>query len=366
LAENAYRVILKLTQTRLFSLAAKSSLKRSYRHRSKSNYVFKRPYGEEIYRATQGTDKVRQKFTSYERDNETDLDFAQARMYQNKLGRFTNPDPLLSSGRIENPQTWNRFSYVLGNPLRYSDPFGLFEWDETLKDDPNQSEAENARRKFHRERILASIASAKQKAQAAFDAGKISQKKLDKINNALNSYGKEGEANGVTIGEKSEVIATRASRGDTLNAQEIQSGSTSVKSVSRVRFDIFAINSDDLDVTIVHEGQHVVDGVEQANLLNEALTNNNGDMGAALKAVSRISQYTSENNAFHTQSYYFQAIGQDDKKWGTWNKGWAKKEETEELNRQKAINKTIKDGYKLSPEVPGGNLVFPCRPCNLR
>ncbi|MEW6737116.1 MAG: RHS repeat-associated core domain-containing protein, partial [Acidobacteriota bacterium] len=60
-----------------------------------------------------GVDNVRQKFATYERDDETGLDFAQARYYSNSLGRFTSADPVgLSPYRITNPQAWNRYSYV--------------------------------------------------------------------------------------------------------------------------------------------------------------------------------------------------------------------------------------------------------------
>jgi RHS repeat-associated protein len=85
------------------------------------------PYGEEIQRQNQGSDSVRQKFTSYERDIETDLDFAQARMYGYNHGRFTSPDPTLLSVNAYNPQSWNRYIYVLNNPHLYTDPLGLWE-----------------------------------------------------------------------------------------------------------------------------------------------------------------------------------------------------------------------------------------------
>jgi len=70
-------------------------------------------------------DDIRQKFTGYQKDDETGLDFAEARMYQDLHGRFTAVDPLLASGKSANPQTFNRFVYVLNNPLVLTDPNGL-------------------------------------------------------------------------------------------------------------------------------------------------------------------------------------------------------------------------------------------------
>ncbi len=42
-------------------------------------------------------DTIRQKFTSYERDGETQLDYAQARYFSSQQGRFTSVDPLPAS-----------------------------------------------------------------------------------------------------------------------------------------------------------------------------------------------------------------------------------------------------------------------------
>jgi uncharacterized protein RhaS with RHS repeats len=41
------------------------------------------------------------------------------------MGRFTSVDPLLESASVANPQTWNRYTYVLNNPLNFVDPYGL-------------------------------------------------------------------------------------------------------------------------------------------------------------------------------------------------------------------------------------------------
>ncbi|MBI4752445.1 MAG: RHS repeat-associated core domain-containing protein [Acidobacteria bacterium] len=72
-----------------------------------------------------GTDSLRQRFTGYEKDEETGLDFAQARYYTNALGRFQSTDPFGGSGKTINPQTWNRFTYCLNNPVNFVDPLGL-------------------------------------------------------------------------------------------------------------------------------------------------------------------------------------------------------------------------------------------------
>src|SRR5579864_1815999 len=73
--------------------------------------------------------------TGKERDTESGLDYFGARYYGSSMGRMMSPDPLLSSGRPWDPQTWNRYSYSLNNPLRFTDPTGLYEWDASLGGD---------------------------------------------------------------------------------------------------------------------------------------------------------------------------------------------------------------------------------------
>jgi RHS repeat-associated protein len=96
------------------------------------------PFGEELFAGTGGRttgmgfgsgsgDNNRKKFTGYERDNETGLDFAEARYYSNTQGRFTRPDPFAGSATIANPQSFNRYSYVSNNPVNATDPTGMME-----------------------------------------------------------------------------------------------------------------------------------------------------------------------------------------------------------------------------------------------
>lgn len=69
------------------------------------------------------------KFTGHERDlgnaasAADDLDYMHARHTSPLTGRFLSFDPI--GGNARRPQSWNRYAYVLGNPLKYTDPYGL-------------------------------------------------------------------------------------------------------------------------------------------------------------------------------------------------------------------------------------------------
>jgi RHS repeat-associated protein len=79
------------------------------------------PYGEE--ETPTGNDT--QKFATYWRDSATGLDYAQNRYYASQIGRFTTADPYRRSAKRRNPQSWNRYTYVLNDPVNANDPTGL-------------------------------------------------------------------------------------------------------------------------------------------------------------------------------------------------------------------------------------------------
>jgi RHS repeat-associated protein len=57
-----------------------------------------------------------------ERDPEGPRYYDHARHHDTALGQFTSPD--LLQGKIEDPQSWNRYTYTRNNPLKYVDPNG--------------------------------------------------------------------------------------------------------------------------------------------------------------------------------------------------------------------------------------------------
>lgn len=88
-------------------------------------------FGEETFTAQRTAnlgykpENIRQDYTGYQKDEESELEYAQARYYNSLLGRFNSVDPLTASVSIRNPQTFNRYSYVLNSPYKFSDPLGL-------------------------------------------------------------------------------------------------------------------------------------------------------------------------------------------------------------------------------------------------
>jgi RHS repeat-associated protein len=103
------------------------------------------PFGEELYAGTGGRTTalqyqgagtpgaLTQRFTGKERDAETassampdGLDYFGARYFSGAQGRFTGPDPSNLSVDWWVPQSWNRYTYALNNPLAYVDENGLW------------------------------------------------------------------------------------------------------------------------------------------------------------------------------------------------------------------------------------------------
>ncbi len=84
------------------------------------------PYGEELTSTSQ--DVERMKFTGHERDLNgaggagDDLDYMHARFCSPVVGRFLGVDRV--GGTLGIPQSWNRYSYSYGNPIKLVDRDG--------------------------------------------------------------------------------------------------------------------------------------------------------------------------------------------------------------------------------------------------
>ncbi|MBX3291017.1 MAG: hypothetical protein KF855_17035, partial [Acidobacteria bacterium] len=310
------------------------------------------PFGEEIATAERLSelgylpDDVRRKFTTYERDFETDLDFAQARMYEKNLGRFTVPDPLQSSGRLESPQTWNRFIYVLGNPLRYTDSLGLYEWDETAGGDLSDEELlargsdsslAKKERKLARKQLKFRIRFREHLAEARTLASNSAlfdnESHQATVSESVNSYGTENDGNNVRI-------AIGASRG----------ASARLDQEAGLVIATFRENSKGKNLVreIAHEGRHVADAREYWS------------EGTPTGSLDRT-HFDRERRAYFVSSYVAQAQGLSmyskssslapGDKYRIWNRGWKAAEREEK--RSRGINNYIQRHYGYTEDDQG-------------
>jgi RHS repeat-associated protein len=68
------------------------------------------------------------RYTGKERDAESGLDYFGKRYYGSSMGRWMSPDPgKVTAAHLANPQKWNKYNYVLNNPLSMFDPDGQVE-----------------------------------------------------------------------------------------------------------------------------------------------------------------------------------------------------------------------------------------------
>ena len=79
-------------------------------------------FGQDRYTYSSTAFPVSKRYTSQVLDEDTGLYFYGARYYAPELARFIQPDDILPD--FSDPQSYNRYSYALNNPLRYTDPSG--------------------------------------------------------------------------------------------------------------------------------------------------------------------------------------------------------------------------------------------------
>ncbi|QNI31724.1 RHS repeat-associated core domain-containing protein [Alloacidobacterium dinghuense] len=217
-------------------------------------------------------------FTGKERDSESGNDYFGARYFASSMGRMLSPDPV--GGSLANPQTLNKYAYVLNNPLRYTDPTGLY----ACADDA-------AGAKEH----CTSDADKRFEASRQHDL----QSKNAAVRAAAGAYGDPGnevvDARGdkVTVAFSSDVASN--GEGGVTHSVLDANGNTPISN-STVTF-----NPNDkgtaLDADVGHEGSHVEDAQTMAANITFTTT--------SLHLGQDISQYTSEQRAYAiTDSIY--------------------------------------------------------------
>ena len=232
-----------------------------------------------------------QKFTGQIRDEETRLDYFGARYFSGPEGRFLSPDPLLASGTIYNPQSWNRYIYALDNPLKYIDPTGLYVCDGTDSE-------------------CASFATALESLRVARDTFTPDTGEYKRLDASIAAYGDEGIDNGVSVTFSNLVgregitdIQMNEFRGFKVSTETNPNGQDiTVTFTRRLTADNFA-----LGMMAVHEGDHVAGGSALARAL---LMNLGGNASAGvLESLSlNPTVYASERRAYEVTSFAVQGF----------------------------------------------------------
>ncbi len=210
------------------------------------------PFGQEIIGGNVGSTLgyledgagTHYKFTGKERDSESGLDYFGKRYYESTMGRFMSPDPMIiMKQKFTDPQQWNMYSYTRNNPLRFTDPTGMYVCADSSKCDSKNDKAFQTQ--------LDNL----KKAQAGYKAGSA---EYDKIGKVLSSYGGAGDTG--TAGGKTVSVG--------FNGAATSSGATTQmldKATIGVNFSSsFSQHADNntlgTSVLVGHEGQHVTDG----------------------------------------------------------------------------------------------------------
>ncbi len=265
------------------------------------------------------------------------MDFFEARYNASTQGRFTSADPLLSSGRVSDPQTWNRYSYGLNNPLYFIDPLGLYVFDKDV--------SAEQRKQFNE--------ALQQARKNLTKIGEIYGTKSDeykKAERALNVYGEEGVKNGVTIFASEGVGSGRTQvagvagqkTADNPTGQNIQIG-----------FDPDAFQRSSFGDLIGHEGSHGADGSDWvksgfAKTANPALYQSEVDAHTVQSVLAQARNPNSYSYIF--MPHYFQQ-GKNPylpENVRIWDSGW------KEADRA-TLRRTNIDKILSRPQSAGGN-----------
>jgi len=246
-------------------------------------------------------DGLRCKFTGKERDAESGLDNFGARYDSSSLGRFMTPDPLLNSGRPGSPQTWNRYSYALNNPLKIVDPFGLY----NLVSHCVEGQKGYKSCVANENNIAGNLRKGRDELQKKVDKMKDGPEKA-RLQAALKAFGTENDENNVfvSVGKLGANVAATTKLGINSTTGELGFDVTFDPNKSS--------NTDTVGIAInaAHEGTHVADESDP-RYNNQSTT---------------LSPFQLEYRGYQTSAWAASALGQPSLSYGNftiWNSSWA-------------------------------------------
>jgi hypothetical protein len=254
---------------------------------------------------------------------------------------------------IYDPQSWNRYTYTLNNPLRHTGPFGLYIFAPGVED--------GYKKKF--QQGLKDL----QKARDFFKKGSLEYNRLDR---ALKAYGEPGVDNGVTItfGTIASAAAATTEIGlkiDATGAKATTTDNPTGQNIT-VTIDPAKQKSDNDYVFIVgHEGSHVADDSALVGALPNTL-NDKAAYQTVLDGPLNLTKYVTEKAAYEVISFVAQGRGAGVLTVGAgqyevWNSGW--KEADRATQRAAGINRVLaeptnkKGLYEVTPTNQGPKLI---------
>jgi len=262
----------------------------------------------------------------------------------------------MSSGTVYDPQTWNRYSYAINNPLKWTDPDGLYIWNDFLggnttdeelrrRADDDKNALRDANRIIGRRNEFRNALTAAGRARDALPAGA----ERDLVSASLASYGAEGVANGVSVsqGRLADGVAAEARTGAFSYNEATGAITANVEVVLSDR------RGGNLSVDVAHEGRHVADAQEFA----AALTADAASGGAnAVAGATNRTRYEREVRGYTVTSLVAQGLGLDNLSIGRremWNRGWSQADRA--TLRSRAIDNHLRESptYRLTPQNPG-------------
>jgi RHS repeat-associated protein len=263
-------------------------------------------------------DEISHKFAGKERDGESGLDNFGARYFASTLGRFQSPDPLLNSGKPWEPQSWNRYAYVDNNPLRYTDPLGLFKWAK------NCDEGADAACKAERDRFRKALENTK-KAAEGLEKGSKERKQLEK---ALKRIGEEGKG------------SVRIAFGD--------AGTTD----GRPNLGLTVGNKITLNLNAVDQlSKDYQLNESEAAALDAGLVAHEGEHAGAGRFIVPFLTMSRERTALFTESFTYQGLRNTDRVFNLWNESWRTVDNlTLDKNRKTAIENILNPPKEKKPE----------------